>query len=190
LGIIAGRGMQHRTARIALDALATDPSLQAVYDYWHELRGSRTMPGWSEVDMMALPLEVIPWCSVIDVVDGGRDFTVRFWGTERTRLQAADYTGRSVFDIQPPAVGRKVKEELSQIIEAGAPMLFETWLADKDIATPATNYRMLRLPFGEENAVRSVMCVPRLSGNRRMVYDWFGAEVPVAYLTDPSSTRR
>jgi len=145
------------------------------------------MPSWSDVDMMALPLEVIPWCSVLDVVDGGRDFTVRFWGTERARLQAADYTGRSVSDIQPPAVGRKVKDELSQVIEAAAPMLFETWLADKDIPTPATKYRMLRLPFGEENAVRSVMCVPRLSGNRRMVYDWFGAEVPTAYLTDPSS---
>lgn len=147
------------------------------------------MPGWSDVDMMVLPLEVIPWCSVIDVADGGRDFTVRFWGTERARLQAADYTGRSVSDFQPLAVGSKVRDELSQVIEAAAPMLFETWLTDKDIATPATKYRMLRLPLGEENVVRSVMCVPRFLNNRRMVYDWFGAEVPTAYLTDPSSPR-
>ena len=133
-GIVAGRGMLYRTAEIALDALSSDHTFQAVYDYWHELRGARVMPSWSDVDMMALPLEVVPWCSVIDVVEGGRDFVVRFWGTERVRLQAMDYTGRSVTDFQPPAVSRKVWEELSQVVEAGAPMLFETWLGDKDIS--------------------------------------------------------
>jgi len=139
--------------------------------------------------MMALPLEVIPWCSVLDVVDDGRDYRVRFWGTERARLQAMDYTGRTVADFQPAAVSQKVRDELSQVVEAGAPLLFETWLADKDISAPVTNYRVLRLPLGADEAVTSVMCIPRLSANRRIVYDWFDADVPAAYLTDASPIR-
>jgi hypothetical protein len=181
--------MLHRTAQVALDAVASDQTLQAVYDYWRELRGARAMPSWSDVDMMSLPLEVVPWCSVIDVVEGGQDFVVRFWGTERVRLQAMDYTGRSVEDFRPPAVGQKVRSELSQVIEAGALLLFETWLADNDISAPATNYRMLRLPLGADETVSSIMCIPRFSANRRMVYDWFDADVPAAFLTEPSSPR-
>lgn len=76
--------------------------LQWMLNYWREKRGDRTCPRWRDIDLPAI-YEYVPKIVVKDAVDGGRDFKVRFWGTEVTEWLQFDGTGKKVGDYFPEA---------------------------------------------------------------------------------------
>ncbi len=176
--------MDYQTKNIGLEAAASDSQLAPVHDYWQLIRRENSIPALTDMDMMDLPLKLVPWCSVVDVTSGEQEFVIRFWGTERVVLHGVDYTGQSISELRPPAVREKVLSEFSVVAETGRPALFETMLsAEPNTRKQPTYYRMLRLPFGEEGNVSAILSVPSFRENRKLVYDWFGSEPPIAVLT-------
>ncbi|MBT6094530.1 MAG: PAS domain-containing protein [Rhodospirillaceae bacterium] len=162
----------------------------SIYRYWNEMRGGRVFPSWPEVDMMALPLAIVPWCSVVDVVEGGKDFIIRFWGTERVRLLGVDYTGHRVSEFRSPDVSAKIQDELSQVISEQRPLLVETMLSLSDMrGLELTTFQVLRLPFGEKTDVNTILNAPQYPNDTQMLYEWFGAEVPLSVLSRRQAAR-
>ncbi len=130
-----------------LDTSQMSDGLRRVYDYWQQLRGEKQMPQWSAFDWMELPVDVIPWCVVVDVTQDSLDFIYRFWGTARTALQGKDYTGLSIRDVTPNELSRKIFDEYSMIAEKGLPVHFVTTdFSDAD--GKKFEYHFLRIPFG------------------------------------------
>jgi hypothetical protein len=73
------------------------PQLRFLLTHWNTLRGTRAMPGRSEIS----PLDLRPalgFVSLIDAVgDGGFDFCYRLYGTEAAQRVGFDMTGRSLW---------------------------------------------------------------------------------------------
>ncbi|PIW27628.1 MAG: hypothetical protein COW30_09750 [Rhodospirillales bacterium CG15_BIG_FIL_POST_REV_8_21_14_020_66_15] len=83
----------------------TVPEFRWLLDYWVAKRGARPCPRWRDIDLPAL-YKFAPNIVVKDAVEGGRDFRVRFWGTEITEWLRFDATGRFLSEYFP-AAGRE-----------------------------------------------------------------------------------
>lgn len=70
-----------------------EPALRGLFQYWDARRGTRRMPGRSDLD----PVEMAPFlpCVVLlDVENNPRRFFIRVWGTAVTDGYGEDLTGR------------------------------------------------------------------------------------------------
>ncbi|HEV2550045.1 MAG TPA: PAS domain-containing protein [Stellaceae bacterium] len=78
-----------------------DPSLERdapepirfLLAYWTELAAGRAMPLTTEIDALALR-PALGYIALLDVVDGGRDFRYRLYGTILAAVAGFDMTGR------------------------------------------------------------------------------------------------
>jgi PAS domain len=61
--------------------------------YWTTLAAGRAMPGMAEIDALALR-PALGYIALLDVVDGGRDFRYRLYGTVLAAVAGFDMTGR------------------------------------------------------------------------------------------------
>jgi PAS domain-containing protein len=61
--------------------------------YWTALAAGRTMPGMQEIDALALR-PALGYIALLDVVDGGRDFRYRLYGTILSAVAGFDMSGR------------------------------------------------------------------------------------------------
>lgn len=75
-----------------------DHRLHRVYDYWQAKRGARAMPARVDVDPGELRSE-LPYLMLTDVVDGGRRFRYRLFGTAVADAFGMDPTGRFVDEV-------------------------------------------------------------------------------------------
>lgn len=80
----------------------THPDHRWLLDYWNEKRGDRACPRWRDVSLLEM-YKVAPKIVVKDAVDGGRDFRIRFWGTEITEWLRFDATGKLQSEYFPAA---------------------------------------------------------------------------------------
>ena len=168
----------HEALDIDFDALPGD--FRRAHKYWNDLRGARRCPAWREVDMMALPLRLVPWCSALNVVDGGDDFVFRFFGTARVRLQGRDYTGRSIKTFDSKWLMAKVLVELNEVLHRREPVLFRTTVTDRSAAgIQASSFDILRMPFGTGNDIDVVLSMVEYASMSRLIYDWLGVEPPI-----------
>lgn len=67
----------------------------ALVAYWRDKRGPRPYPAWDDIELIDL-WRVAANLSVNDVVDGGDDFLVRYWGSAVAEASAGDATGKSL----------------------------------------------------------------------------------------------
>ena len=80
------------------------PDLLWMLAYWDQRRGGRPCPRWRDIDLPAI-YAYAPKIVVKDAIDGGRDFRVRFWGTDTADWLRFDATGKYLSEYFP-AVGR------------------------------------------------------------------------------------
>jgi len=73
------------------------PKVQAFYDYWLSRHVNGVIPKWSDIDLMEIH-DLAPGIAVKDVIDGGREFRNRYWGTGMVRAYDFDATGRTFSD--------------------------------------------------------------------------------------------
>lgn len=71
-----------------------------VHRYWDGRRGARFAPAWGDFRLVDLAGHVIPYTRVADVIDGGRDFKYRFWGTGLGAVHALDRTEAALEEFQ------------------------------------------------------------------------------------------
>jgi len=70
--------------------------LQWIYRYWLEKRGSRSMPGRSDLDPAEIPARLLPGITLVDVVPDPRRYVYRLVGTMEAEVRGYDPTGKSV----------------------------------------------------------------------------------------------
>jgi len=99
----------------------TTPELRWMLDHWTEKRGGRRCPRWRDIDLPSI-YQHAPKIVVKDAVDGGRDFRVRFWGTEITEWLRFDATGRLLSEYFPAAGRDAVLEAHRLALTGNAPV--------------------------------------------------------------------
>jgi hypothetical protein len=93
----------------------SSPTLRAIADHWHEARGDRPMPSWSQIR----PSSIAPYLTWIWSFRYDRDsdeFTARLAGNHITIGFGKNFRGTRLEDIHhPPALGR-VKVGLRRLL--------------------------------------------------------------------------
>lgn len=111
--------------KIDLDTL--DAKLAACLAYWRTLGSPNTLPSWRDIDMVALPPDVLPLVTVVDIdwsrgtVDADA-LAYRFWGTGHVRAKNIERTGSRISEHsnRTPVV----EGEYLKVIEHRQPMAF------------------------------------------------------------------
>jgi len=130
---------------ISINALKGDP-LGKVFELWKQWAAGRSAPTWRDVDMLALPPELIPQTVVVDIVNGGEDFRYRFWGTGYADHYGIDETGKLLSQSIGPSFIEATFKQLQDVMTQNRPIAFEV-----SIRTTLTNTLQhkinLRLPI-------------------------------------------
>lgn len=101
----------------------THPQLRALLHLWSGKRGARRMPARRDFDV----LELGPWLGhlhLVEVVDGGRDFLHRVYGTALALTFGTDFTGKPMAAI-PEAVRDLIRQSYAQVQVSGEPRVVD-----------------------------------------------------------------
>lgn len=109
---------------ISCNALKGDP-LWDVFELWKQWAAGRAAPTWRDVDMLALPAEIIPQTVVVDALNGGEDFRYRFWGTGYADHYGIDETGRLLSRSVGPSFIEATFKQLHDVMSQHRPIAFE-----------------------------------------------------------------
>lgn len=101
----------------------------ALYDYWNAKRGERPMPDRRDI----VPSEfvrMLPSVAIIEVIDGGRDFRFRLFGSELATWMGCDRTGQRFSemraapgsDLTPEQVQKRWTDVASGALAAARPI--------------------------------------------------------------------
>ncbi len=97
---------------------------QVILDYWNDRRGSRLAPPWSDIELIDLPLSIIPHIVVVDIIPEPLDFRYRFWGTWHSRFHGYDQTNKLVSGLHPPSYQELLTQQYEQTAAGREPQLF------------------------------------------------------------------
>ncbi|MFC7049432.1 PAS domain-containing protein [Emcibacter nanhaiensis] len=122
-----------------------------ILQYWHEIRGDRTMPARKDFNPLHVP-DALGNLMLIDVKHTPRDYTIRLIGTNITELTGKDNTGQSASSFRDAA---EVVSRFDWILENKQPYFSKDefiWSSrDRRI------YSALVLPFSENGEDVSII---------------------------------
>jgi hypothetical protein len=98
--VAIGKPSDTRSYVVDPDDLA--PELREAKDYWIAKRGARELPRRTDIDPVELRLH-LPFLSLIEVLDGAKDFRFRLLGTGITETLQRDNTGKTVREVYATA---------------------------------------------------------------------------------------
>ncbi len=119
---------------------------------WKSWKQGGAAPTWQDIELTAIPSIILPQTLVVDVVDGGKDFQYRFWGSDYTRHYGLDETGLLLSKCLGPGFIEASRNQYTKIITSKKPRCFmATIIAPRSgIVQSKTN---LRLPIMDEPGV-------------------------------------
>lgn len=132
------------------EELPVDPSAFTgdfawLHGYWAARAGANGMPAWADIRLVEFPATILPWLVVMDVVADHRGFVFRYWGTERTNLQGADMTGKSVKELKIPGLADAMLHQNERAVAARGAVLYLNRFTAPSGRT--VQYEALRLPI-------------------------------------------
>jgi len=142
---------------IPLDDLTEEQA--ALLAYWRGLPATGGMPTWRDFELPSVPAQLLPSTLVIDMAPKPEDCRFRYWGTGMTRVHGADKTGQCPYDLQPPELGRRIREDHQQVCDSKQPS------AGVYGFTSANSFqqmqKVLRLPLSDdgETVTQIVVCI-------------------------------
>ncbi len=94
-----------------------------VLSYWEDKRGADFAPAWQRAFRLEeLGWHIIPSISVVDVLDGGKDFKYRFWGTRNVTLKGFEMTGKKLSEQKFPLAVENGMTQFNEIIQQRRPL--------------------------------------------------------------------
>lgn len=106
--------------RLIAAGMTMPPPLAALHRLWSEKRGARRAPARGDFDIF----ELRPWLgflTLIDVIDGGRDYFYRVSGTNVTEFYGNDLTNRRLSEVEP-GIRAVVEPEYRRVIADARPL--------------------------------------------------------------------
>ena len=99
-----------------------------LYEHWLKAKGNDVMPRLKDMKPGQLK-ELTPFVYIINILDGGADFSVRFMGSAITQSIGADYTGAKISNFPShPSTWRA--EVYRDVIARKTPMITAVDLGD------------------------------------------------------------
>jgi len=97
---------------------------QAGLAYWRSLprQPGTDMPLASDFDLMNIPARILPTTHIVDVIDGGKDFRYRFWGSGFRDFLGYDGTGMSTASLMPIDIREPVRKAYLDVVKARSPL--------------------------------------------------------------------
>ncbi len=114
-----------RLVSLPLEDLKSGDLLSAL-DLWRSWCGHRGAPVWADVTLSAFPSKLLPMATVVDVVDGGKDFKYRYWGSELSRLFKREETGLLLSEHVVNQSGHIRFSQFWEVVVQVRPLLFMT----------------------------------------------------------------
>ena len=130
---------------IQLDELSSGHT--QVLAYWNLLKGEKFAPSWAEFDMMKIPFHLLPSTNIVDIIDGGRDYLFRFYGTRLCEIHGEELTGKFISDLQPQSIADAIRGSYELSLEKRIPMAQRT---DTGASTLVKFQVSLRLPLSDD----------------------------------------
>jgi len=122
--------------------------LIGVIDYWESLRRGDMVPRWQYFDWKDVHPKLVPGIAVYDILEGGKDFRVRFWGTAATDLFGFDPSGQLVSDVNHYGVLTNLYRDAPKVMAAAKPIgTVHTFVLKSGIELEIP---LIRLPFSED----------------------------------------
>lgn len=114
--------MSYRQWEIAATELSD--TQRAGLEYWQSLpvQADTGMPLSSSFELLRVPAPILPTTHVVDVIDGGRAFRYRFWGSGFRAYLGYDGTGMSTNDLHPPEIREPVRQAYLDVVNARHPL--------------------------------------------------------------------
>lgn len=134
---------------------------------WERWRGAKRMPAWRDVDLLDLPLGLIPGVMVADVVAGPPfDFQVRYWGTGLVEAFGFEASGRRLSEVEHFGVMNAFIDQSPRLVASGEHQIWVNRIEGPH--RPAREFCVLRLPLGtDEGGVDAVMTVENIKASFR-----------------------
>jgi hypothetical protein len=99
----------------------TDARLRRLFEHWDARRRGARLPNRAAIDVV----ELKPWLGnllLIEVIDGGRDFRYRVYGSTLAQYYGRDLTGKTIAEAR--AETREiVRSEYLSVVREGRPLL-------------------------------------------------------------------
>jgi hypothetical protein len=98
-----------------------DARLRSLFELWDERRDGMPMPNRASIDV----LELKAWLGnllLIDVVEGGRDFRYRVYGSTLAQYYGRDLTGKTLAEARAET-RELVRQEYRTVTTEGRPLL-------------------------------------------------------------------
>ncbi|HBC06128.1 MAG TPA: hypothetical protein DC046_00920 [Rhodospirillaceae bacterium] len=128
-----------------------------VHRYWDGRRGACFAPAWGDFRLIDLAGHVIPYMRVADVIDGGRDFKYRFWGTGLGAVHALDRTGAHLSEVNSPRT-KTALAEFRRIVSEKVCLAF-VYNAQGGIDRRSLHAPSIRLPLSSDGeTVDKIVC--------------------------------
>jgi hypothetical protein len=101
------------------------PQLRFLMDYWTGLAGDRPMPPARAIDAVEMR-PALGYVNLLDVVEEGRDFRYRVFGSAIAAVTGFDMTGRCTSDLKARTEAVEFALALHRaVVERGTPLLIE-----------------------------------------------------------------
>jgi len=155
---------------LKLDFHALPKVLKDVVEYWRALKGDRFAPTWAEIDMMRLPMELLPTTVVVDCVEdvGGPNYRYRYYGSGLRNIHNVELTGKTPDDLPVPQLSQVIKTEFRQVQQSRTPLYaLYGFYEDHENNLEDGFLNVVRLPVSNDGKTVSHI----LSVNRYMMHD-------------------
>lgn len=121
-----------------------------VYEFWLGLCKNDQLPNVSDFKLDELPIKVLPWTIVADVIteDSETHYKFRFWGTQRASLIGYDMTGKFLSEIESKDMREGNILEYDHILKHKKPILCPTPIVTSSGRPIAMN--SIRLPLSDD----------------------------------------
>lgn len=132
-----------------------DLVIEQILNHWIDIKGSGSLPRWSDWDWSAIPQTAIPHCGVVDVArsDLDIDLIYRFWGTAHVSAHKQELSGKSIRAMKPEQEAAEVFVQYKACYERRQPCLFTTTIHHRHLSQ-SIEERSLRIPFVGDDGTR------------------------------------
>ena len=97
-------------------------SHEELFAYWTSLREEGRLPARAQINPDRFKRH-LPTVSLIDVLDGPRDYRLRLAGTGLYGVYGGEITGKSLEDVYSPEASAYWRGELDRIVDEGRPQV-------------------------------------------------------------------
>ncbi len=122
-----------------LDELS-HPVHRALFSYWNGLRGTRRLPSYDEIDVLDMPVHILPYVILLEAVGDPPDFRYRLTGTEIDRRNGFVMTGRLLSQLPTGEAAALTREFRRTLVEARP-----RWIGGGRLPQDPTVHRIERL---------------------------------------------